>query len=258
MLISSPISRGERNIILDGRYNTKPIARVPKKAEWGVDRDMFRGVFKSTSTGYLIISYKEDLKNMARLITWGSDTPASNKVSGLVNQINAYLSQALDAGEGGVNPLHTPTLFRAMGYSFREVVDNKALWRSWGQSPDNPLRIIIFSNRLEAGMVNGRVTYQVASDFITGSPSDSDDISKNDDVLEPEPDSPRSGTGSSRDNEDERSNEGGKGMATEQPAEPTAMDAPDETADDIATAGGDQRSMDCQTASTVATALVNV
>ncbi len=103
-------------------------------------------------------------------------------------------------------------------------------------------------------MVNGCVTYQVASDFSTGSPSDSDDNSESDDVHEPEPESPRSGTGSSRDSEDETSDEGGKGMPTGQPAELMAVDAPGET-DDIATAGGDQRSMDYQTASI---ALVNV
>jgi hypothetical protein len=43
-------------------------------------------------------------------------------------------------------------------------------------------------------------------------------------------------------------------MPTGQPAELMAMDAPGES-DDIATAGGDQRSMDCQTTSI---ALVNV
>ena len=103
-------------------------------------------------------------------------------------------------------------------------------------------------------MVNGCVTYQVASDFSTGSPSDSDDNSESDDVHEPEPESPRSGTRSSRDSEDETSDQGGKGMPTGQPAELMAVDAPGET-DDIATAGGDQRSMDCQTASIT---LVNV
>ena len=156
-----------------------------------------QGGLKSTTTDYLIIAYKGDLKNMARLITWQSGTPASNKVSGQVNQIRAYLSQALDAQDGCFNPLHTPTLFREESFSFREVVDSKALWRSWGQLPDNPLRIIIFSNRLEAGMVNGCASYQVPSDFIIDSPSDSNDISETDDNTEPEPDSPRSGTGSS-------------------------------------------------------------
>ncbi len=43
--------RRERDSIPDGRYNTEPLSRAKKKAEWGVDRDVFRGVLKSNSNG---------------------------------------------------------------------------------------------------------------------------------------------------------------------------------------------------------------
>jgi hypothetical protein len=154
----------------------------------------------------------------------------------------------------GATLLQTPQLLRDAGYSFREVIDSKALWQSWGQPPNNPLKIIIFSNKAEAAMINGYVTYQVASDIISDSPSDSDNQSEVHDEIQPEPESPRSGTGSSLDSEDEGNDEGGKGMHTDQPAQSAAM----EVTEDMATAGGDQLSMEDHTASILPTAFVNV
>ncbi len=103
-------------------------------------------------------------------------------------------------------------------------------------------------------MINGYVTYQVASDIISDSPSDSDNQSEVHDEIQPEPDSPRSGTGSSLDSEDEVNDEVGKGMHTNQPAQSDAM----EVTEDMATAGGYQLSMEDQTATILPTASVNV
>jgi hypothetical protein len=48
----------KRDSIPDGRYDTQPIARR-KEAEWGVDRDVFRGILRSATTDHLIIAYRE-------------------------------------------------------------------------------------------------------------------------------------------------------------------------------------------------------
>jgi hypothetical protein len=73
-------------------------------------------------------------------------------------------------------------------------------------------------------MINGFATFQVPSDIIIHSSSESDFTSDSDDDSEPGSDSPPSTTGSTRDSEDEKNDEGGKGMATESPAEAMATD----------------------------------
>jgi hypothetical protein len=216
----------------------------PRKKEWEVPRDTFRPLSISPSTNFVLLGYVDDLKSLANLVA----SPARNSVTNQIVQINAYLKQATAAGDGSFNLLRTPAELRDKGYSFREVIDSKAMWRSWDQPPNNPLRIIVFSNIPEAVMINGFATFQVPSDIIIHSSSESEYSSDSDDNSEPESDSPRSATGSSLDSGDEKNDEGGKGMATETPAEEMAMDVPNATAGEMATSSGDQASMDIQTA----------
>ena len=102
------------------------------------------------------------------------------------------MSRELKAGSG-TTVLKTPDMLREEEYSFREVVNSNVRWEHWGQ-PNNPLKIIIFSNREGSIAINGFVTYQVASDILIASASDSDNQSEVHDEIQPEPESPRSGT----------------------------------------------------------------
>ncbi len=127
----------------------------PTETPWGVDRENFRGIVES-GQDHLIIVYKADQWALTNLV----NRQASKRITGQVGQILEYMGSELKFGSGTTS-LKTPEMLRVRGYKFREVINSKALWESWG-SHDNPLKVIIFSDREEAEAINGFVTYQVA------------------------------------------------------------------------------------------------
>jgi hypothetical protein len=136
------------------RWESQPGAKLPSKRrrtpEWKVPRDTFRPLSISTTTKLLVLGYVDNLKNLACLVS----SRARTSKTGQIIQINDYLIQATVTEDGRVNYLRTPPKLSAQGYNFREVVDSKAMWRSWNQHPTTPLRIIIFSNKPGDLMVN--------------------------------------------------------------------------------------------------------